>query len=32
VLEEDDSLGGRIFFHLGDDSSSTAVRGGEPAQ
>jgi hypothetical protein len=32
VLEEDDSLRGRIFFHLGDDSSFTAVRGGEPAQ
>ena len=28
VLEEDDSLRGRIFFHLGNDSSFTAVRGG----
>jgi hypothetical protein len=27
VLEEDGSLRGRIFFHLGDDSSFTAVRG-----
>jgi hypothetical protein len=32
VLEEDDSLRGRTFFHLGDDSSFTAVRGGEPTQ
>jgi hypothetical protein len=26
VLEEDGSLCGRIFFHLGDDSGFTAVR------
>jgi hypothetical protein len=26
VLEEDGSLSGRIFFHLGDDSGFTAVR------
>ncbi|MFZ0188131.1 MAG: hypothetical protein WAL72_14440 [Streptosporangiaceae bacterium] len=26
VLEEDGSLRGRIFFHLGDDSGFTAVR------
>jgi hypothetical protein len=26
VLEEDGSLHGRIFFHLGDDSEFTAVR------
>jgi hypothetical protein len=28
VLEEDGSLCGRIFFHLGDDSGFTAVRKG----
>jgi hypothetical protein len=32
VLEGDDSLRGRIFFHLGDDSSFRAVRDGEPTQ
>jgi hypothetical protein len=32
VLEEDESLRGRIFFHFGDDSGFTAVRGGEPTQ
>ena len=32
VLEEDGSLCGRIFFHFGDDSGFTAVRGGEPTQ
>ncbi len=32
VLEEGESLRGRIFFHLGDDSSFTAVRAGEPTQ
>jgi hypothetical protein len=26
VLEDDNSLRGRIFFHLGDDSGFTAVR------
>jgi hypothetical protein len=26
VLQDDSSLGGRIFFHLGDDSGFTAVR------
>jgi hypothetical protein len=26
VLEDDSSLRGRIFFHLGDDSGFTAVR------
>jgi hypothetical protein len=26
VLEDDDSLRGRIFFQLGDDSGFTAVR------
>ncbi|HEX5299410.1 MAG TPA: hypothetical protein VFW50_20690 [Streptosporangiaceae bacterium] len=26
VLEENGSLSGRIFFHLGDDSGFTAVR------
>jgi hypothetical protein len=26
VLEEDGSLSGRIFFHLGDDSGFTAIR------
>jgi hypothetical protein len=26
VLEEDGSLRGRIFFHLGDDSGFTAAR------
>ena len=31
VLEEDGSLRGRIFFHLGDDSEFTAVREGGPA-
>jgi hypothetical protein len=30
VLEEDGSLRGRIFFHLGDDSGFTAVREGRP--
>jgi hypothetical protein len=30
VLEEDGSLRGRIFFHLGDDSGFTAVREGQP--
>lgn len=30
VLEEDGSLRGRIFFHMGDDSGFTAVREGEP--
>ena len=28
VLEEDRSLRGRIFFHLGDDSGFTAGREG----
>jgi hypothetical protein len=32
VLEEDGSLRGRIFFHLGDDSSFTAVRDNQPHQ
>jgi hypothetical protein len=32
VLEEDGSLRGRIFFHFGDDSRFTPVRGGEPTQ
>jgi hypothetical protein len=28
MLSSDGSLTGRIFFHMGDDSSFTAVRGG----
>ena len=32
VLEENGSLRGRIFFHFGDDSGYTAVRGGEPTR
>jgi hypothetical protein len=30
VLEEDGSLRGRVFFHLGDDSGFTAVRQCQP--
>lgn len=32
VPEEDGSLRGRIFFHFGDDSGFTPVRGAEPTQ
>lgn len=30
VLEDDGSLRGRIFFHLGDDSGFTATRDNQP--